>query len=70
MFLKNRILILLVNSSPLTLQVIVALVVTAVIYFKTLVTHLSSKSLYLTEYMYITRFVHSSPTRHSKNDDE
>ena len=43
--LKKRILEQLVNSSPLALQVIVTLLVTAVIHFKALVTHSSPESL-------------------------
>ena len=59
--LKKRIFTLLVNSSPSTLQVIVTLWVTAVIHFKTLVTHSSPKSLYLVEYVENIRANHSSP---------
>ena len=43
--LKKRILEQLVNSSPLALQVVVTLLVTAVIHFKALVTHSSPESL-------------------------
>ena len=57
----KRILEQLVNSSPLALQVIVTLLVTAVIHFKALVTHSSPKSLYLVEYVDNTRANHSSP---------
>ena len=53
--LKKRILEQLVNSSPLALQVIVTLLVTAVIHFKALVTHSSPESLYLAENMRFTR---------------
>ena len=59
--LKKRILEKLVNSSPLTLQVIVTLLVTAVIHFKALVTHSSPKSLYLLEYVENIRANHLSP---------
>ena len=59
--LKKRIFIQLVNSSPSTLQVIVTLLVTAVIHFETLVTHLSPKSLYLVEYVENIHANHSSP---------
>ena len=59
--LKKRILEQLVNSSPLALQVIVTLLVTAVIHFETLVTHLSPKSLYLVEYVENIHVNHSSP---------
>ena len=59
--LKKRIFTLLVNSSPLALQVIVTLLVTAVIHFKALVTHSSPKSLYLLEYVENIRANHSSP---------
>ena len=62
--LKKRIFIQLVNSSPLALQVIVTLTITAVIHFKTLVTHSSPKSLYLAENVDNTCTIHSSPTRH------
>ena len=51
-------------SSPSTLQVIVTLTITAVIHFKTLVTHSSPKSLYLAENVDNTHAIHSSPTRH------
>ena len=61
---KKRILEQLCNSSPSTLQVIVALWVTAVIHSKTLVTHSSPKSLYLVENVRFAMFIHSSPTRH------
>ena len=40
---KNRIFKLLCNSSPIALQVIVTLIVTAVIHFNTLVTHSSPR---------------------------
>ena len=59
--MKKRILEQLVNSSPLALQVIVTLWVTAVIHFKTLVTHSSPKSLYLVEYVENIHANHSSP---------
>ena len=59
--LKKRIFILLCNSSPVTLQVIVTLLVTVVIYFKALVTHSSPKTLYLVEYVENIRANHSSP---------
>ena len=59
--LKKGIFTLLVNSSPLALQVIVTLWVIAVIHFKALVTHSSPKSLYLVEYVDNTRANHSSP---------
>ena len=59
--LKKRIFTLLVNSSPLTLQVIVTLTITEVIHFKALVTHSSPKSLYLVEYVENIRVNHSSP---------
>ena len=59
--LKNRIFILLCNSSPSTLQVVVTLMVTAVIHFKALVTHSPPKSLYLTDNVSITKKIHSSP---------
>ena len=59
--LKKRILEQLVNSSPVTLQVIETLLVTAVIHFKALVTHLSPKSLYLVEYVENIHANHSSP---------
>ena len=59
--LKKRILEQFVNSSPSTLQVIVTLLVTAVIHFKTLVTHSSPKYLYLVEYVENIRANHSSP---------
>ena len=59
--LKKRIFILLCNSSPVTLQVIETLLVTAVIHFKALVTHSSPKSLYLVEYVENIRAIHSSP---------
>ena len=59
--LKKRILEQLVNSSPVALQVIVTLLVTAVIHFKALVTHLSPKSLYLVEYVENIHANHSSP---------
>ena len=59
--LKKRILEQLVNSSPLALQVIVTLLVTAVIHFKALVTHSSPKSLYLVEYVDDICTNHSSP---------
>lgn len=42
-FQKNRILIILCNSSPVELQVIVTLIVTAVIHFNLLVTHSSPR---------------------------
>ena len=42
--LKKRIFTQLVNSSPSTLQVVVTLAITAVIHFKTLVTHSSPQS--------------------------
>ena len=59
--LKKRIFTLLVNSSPVALQVIVTLLVTAVIHFKALVTYSSPKSLYLLEYVENIRANHSSP---------
>ena len=59
--LKKRIFILLCNSSPVTLQVIVTLLVTVVIYFKALVTHSSPKTLYLVEYVENIHANHSSP---------
>ena len=59
--LKKRILEQLVNSSPLTLQIVVTLWVTAVIHFKTLVTHSSPKTLYLVEYVDNICTNHSSP---------
>ena len=59
--LKKRIFTQLVNSSPITLQVIVTLLVTAVIHFKALVTHSSPKTLYLVEYVENIRANHSSP---------
>ena len=59
--LKKRILEQLVNSSPLALQVIVTLFVTAVIHLKALVTHSSPKSLYLVEYVDNTCANQSSP---------
>ena len=59
--LKKSIFTLLVNSSPLALQVIVTLLVTAVIHFKALVTHSSPKSLYLVEYVENIHTNHSSP---------
>ena len=59
--LKKRILEELVNSSPLTLQIVVTLLVTAVIHFKALVTHLSPKSLYLAVYVENIHANHSSP---------
>ena len=59
--LKKRILEQLVNSSPVTLQVIETLLVTAVIHFKALVTHSSPKSLYLVEYVENIHANHSSP---------
>ena len=59
--LKKRIFILLCNSSPVTQQVIVTLLVTAVIHFKTLVTHSSPKTLYLVEYVENIHANHSSP---------
>ena len=68
--LKKRILEQLVNSSPLALQVIVTLFVTAVIHFKTLVTHSSPKSLYLVENVGYRRLILSSPTRHLFRGDE
>ena len=40
---KNRIFKLLCNSSPIALQVVVTLIVTAVIHFNTLVTHSSPR---------------------------
>ena len=58
---KKRILEQLCNSSPSTLQVVVALSITAVIHFKALVTRSSPKSLYLTDNMNVARFIHSSP---------
>ena len=58
---EKRIFTLLVNSSPITLQMVVLLLVTAVIHFKTLVTHSSPKSLYLVEYVENIRANHSSP---------
>ena len=59
--LKKRILEQLVNSSPVALQVIVTLLVTAVIHFKALVTHSSPKTLYLVEYVENIHANHSSP---------
>ena len=59
--LKKRILEELVNSSPVTQQVIETLLVTAVIHFKALVTHSSPKSLYLLEYVENIHANHSSP---------
>ena len=59
--LKKRIFTLLVNSSPLTLQIVVTLWVTAVIHFKALVTHSSPKTLYLVEYVENIHANHSSP---------
>ena len=41
-----------------------ALIVTAVIHFKTLVTHSSPRALYLAEDVSFTTLIHSSPTRH------
>jgi len=58
---EKRILEQLYDSSPSTLQVIVALIVTAVIHFEALVTHSSPKSLYLIENVRNTRLIHSSP---------
>ena len=46
---KKRILEQLCNSSPVALQVVVALIVTAVIHLQTLVTHSSPESLYLAD---------------------
>ena len=59
--LKKRIFILLCNSSPVTQQVVVTLLVTAVIHFKPLVTHSSPKTLYLVEYVENIHANHSSP---------
>ena len=59
--LKKRILEQLVNSSPVALQVIVTLLVTAVIHFVSLVTHSSPKTLYLVEYVENIHANHSSP---------
>ena len=59
--LKKRIFIQLVNSSPVTQQVIVTLTITEVIHFKALVTHSSPKTLYLVEYVENIRANHSSP---------
>ena len=58
---QKRILTPLCNLSPVTSQVIVALIVTAVIHFKALVTHSSPESLYLIENVNIARLIHSSP---------
>ena len=62
--LKKRILEQLVNSSPVTQQVIETLLVTEMIHFKALVTYSSPKSLYLVVDVRFTMFIHSSPTRH------
>ena len=64
--MKKRIFTLLCNSSPSTLQVVVALIVTTVIHLNALVTYSSPESLYLAENVNVVRLIHSSPIFNAK----